>query len=56
MYIYIYIHLFISHEVSQVTEITTFVKNNNKNRAHSTLEIQVITSDYLNVTRAKREI
>ena len=30
MYIYIYIHLFISHKVSQVTEITTFVKNNNK--------------------------
>ena len=54
--IYIYILLFISHEVSQVTEITTFVKNNNnKYRAHSTLEIQVITSDYLNVIKQREK-
>ena len=56
IHIYIvYIYSFISHEVSQVTEITTFVKNNNKYRAHSTLEIQVITSDYLNVIEQREK-
>ena len=55
-YVFSYIHLFISHEVSQVTEITTFVKNNNnKYRACSTLEIQVITSDYLNVIEQREK-